>query len=65
MDGDAPGVLQVYAVSVEAVPGGRDGHVVDLHGFTVIELEVALRAVLNCYAGDCHVVTPIEPQSLP
>lgn len=65
MDDNTPGVLEVYSIRVEAVSGRIDSHVEDLDGFTVVELEVALWAVLDRYACDRHIITSIEPQCLP
>lgn len=54
------GVLKVYAVCVWAVTWGRDGHVVDQHTHAVVELEVALWAVLDLNARHSHVKTTIN-----
>lgn len=64
VDGDVPGVLQVDAVGVDAVAGGGDGHVEDLHAGAVVELEVALRAVLDGDAGHRHAHAAVESQRL-
>lgn len=61
MDGNTPRILEVNSVGVEAVSWGRDTHIEDLDSFTVIELEVALWAVLDCYSGDRHIITSIKP----
>lgn len=52
------------AVSIGAVTGGRDGHIMDHDPNAVVELQVALGAVSNYDARDCHIKTSIEPQSL-
>jgi len=64
VNGDIDRVLKVYSIGVWTVARGRDCHVEDLHGFTVVELQVELWAVLDGDAGDSHIVAPIEPQSL-
>jgi hypothetical protein len=39
-------------------------YTVNLNACAAVELEVGLRAVLNCYAIDCHVFTSIKPKRL-
>ena len=64
MDGDADGVLEMDSVSVGTVSRGRDGDTEDLNIMAAVELEMALRRVLNRDAGHRYIGAPIEPHGL-
>ena len=65
MNGNTSGILQMDSISVKAVTGGWNSHVVDENGLAVIKFKMALRAVLNSNTGDGNIRASIEPQSLP
>lgn len=58
------GVLQVDSICVAGVSRRWNMYTVNLNACAAVELEVCLRAVLNCYAIDCHVFTSIKPKRL-
>lgn len=64
VDHDVSRVLQMNPIGVEAAAWRSDCDVVDLNCFAVVELEMALLAVLDCDAGYCHIVAPVESQGL-
>ena len=64
IDGHILRVLQVNSVCIGAVTGGQNTNTGNLNICTIVEFEMCLRAVLNCYPGHCHTTTSIEPQSL-
>lgn len=64
MDEHSLGVLEVNSIRVGAVPRGRDAHIMDQHSLAVVEFEMALGAILNRYACNRDIKTPIKPQCL-
>ena len=52
------------SVGVGAVTGRRYTDAKNLNICAIIEFEMRLRAVLNCYPGDRYTIATIEPQSL-
>lgn len=64
VDEHSLGVLEVNSICVGTVPRRRDAHIMDQNSLAVVELEMALRAILNRYACDRHIKTPIKPQCL-
>lgn len=64
MDNHISRILEMNSISVEAITRGRDTHIKDIDTIAVVELEMALWAVYNLNACDCHIKTPIESQRL-
>lgn len=52
------------SIRVGTVTGRRDAYIMDQHSHAVVKLEVELGTILNCYACDRHINTPIKPQCL-
>ena len=52
------------SISIETITWRRNIKIMNQDSNAIVELEVALRTVLNCYASDGNVKTSIKPQSL-
>jgi len=52
------------SISIGTVTWRRDTKIMNQDTNAIVEFEVALRTVLNCYASDGNVKTSIKPQSL-
>lgn len=52
------------SISIETVTWRRYSKIMNQDSNAIVELEMALRTVLNCYASDGNVKTSIKPQSL-
>lgn len=52
------------SISIETVTWRRNTKIMNQNSNAIVELEVALRTVLNSYAGDGNIKTSIKPQSL-
>ena len=63
-DLDVPGVLEMDAVRVGAVPGGRDGDVLHLDASGAVELEVALWAVADPDVAHGDIEAAVKPYKL-
>lgn len=51
-------------ISIRAIAWGRGSEIVNRNSDAIVELQVALRAVLDSYARHRHVEASIEPQCL-
>lgn len=57
-------VLQMNPIGVGAVPRRGGAEIVHRDSNAVVKLQMALRAVLNCYSSYCYIETSIESKCL-